>query len=143
MQRVGRNFGLSGEDRDQHEDEVFDISVEELMDTMDIPETDQSEWLAADNSEFGYRDFSDEEIVRIVREETDSITEEEEEECQQSHPKISHTKACQALEVILSYAEEQPDIPMSTSLIINGLLAQASKKKAKTLCQKSILDFCH
>ena len=32
------------------------------------------------------------------------------------------------METILSYAEEQPDIPNSTSLILTSLLTQATKK---------------
>ena len=107
---------------------------------MDIPHEDHREWLAADNNEYGYGDPSDEEIIRIVLEETDNTTEEEEQD--NSLPKVSHAKACQALETILLYAEEQPDIPMSTSLILNGLLLQASQKRAGTLTQRSIQDYC-
>ena len=76
----------------------------------------------------------------MVREKTDNTTEEEEQD--NLLPKVSHAKACQALETILLYAEEQPDIPMSTSLILNGLLLRSSQKRAGTLTQRSILDYC-
>ena len=133
---------VNGPDEDQHEDstELSDVSVETLLDRMDIPHEDHREWLATDSIEYGYRDPSDEEIIRIVREETDNTTEEEEQD--NSLPKVSHAKACQALETIILYAEEQSDIPMSTSLILNGLLLQASEKRAGTLMQGSIQDYC-
>ena len=83
------------------------------------------------------RDISDNEIVGLVLEEANGDEEEE----QETSSSVSHSQACQALEIVLSYVSDQPDVPMSTSVLLNGLLMQTSRKRASSLRQKRIEDY--
>ena len=43
---------------------------------------------------------------------------------------VSHPQACQALEALLAYYEQQPGVPqMSTTVLLSGLMMQAAKKR--------------
>ena len=46
---------------------------------------------------------------------------------------VSHSQACQALETVLVYLEQQPEIPMSITVLLNTLLTQTARKRFQTL----------
>ena len=42
-------------------------------------------------------------------------------------PTLSHASACQALQTVVTYLEQHPVVPMSTMVILNGLLSHKSE----------------
>ena len=46
---------------------------------------------------------------------------------------VSHSQACQALETVLVYLEQQPEITLSTTVLLNSLLTQTARKRFQTL----------
>lgn len=57
----------------------------------------------------------------------ESNEEEEEEDINPST--VSHASACQTLQTVLTYLEQQPSVPMGTMVILNGLLLEAAKTR--------------
>ena len=49
----------------------------------------------------------------------------------ESPPMLSHSEACCAQETVLTYLEQQPGVPVSTTLTINSLLVEVAKKRSK------------
>ena len=86
---------------------------------MDVPSTERTDWLTADEGDPGYREFSKEEIVSIV---SKGSKEEEDDDNKEDPPTVSHASACQALlQTVVTYLEQHPVVPMSTMVILNGL----------------------
>ena len=52
-------------------------------------------------------------------------------------------QACQELETVLAYYEQQPGVPVSTTVILSGPMMQAAKKKTSQMQQKQITNFFH
>ena len=75
---------------------------------MEVPSEERTDWLAADKDDCGYREFSEEEIVSIAREEVAENSEEENDDHEITSPTVSHASACQALQTVLTYLEQQP-----------------------------------
>ena len=54
---------------------------------------------------------------------------------------VSHGKACEALETVLQYLEEQPEVSVSTMVLLNGLLMKTTTRRAKSLIQTKISGY--
>ena len=44
----------------------------------------------------------------------------------ESPPMVSHSEACCALDTVLAYLEQQPGVPISTTVMINSLLVEVA-----------------
>ena len=53
---------------------------------------------------------------------------------------VLHGKACEALETVLQYQEEQPEVSVSTMVLLNGLLMKTARR-AKALIQTKISGY--
>ena len=71
------------------------------------------------NNDPGHREYNDEELVVHVRGK----------KTMNMWP-LSHAQACKAMEMIVVYLEQQPHIPMSTTVLLNGL---SVRKRVQTL----------
>ena len=69
----------------------------------------------------GHHEYTDEEIVANVTKRIEEIDEEDDDVINQN---VTHAQACDALETILAYLEQHPDITFGTNVIINALLNQ-------------------
>ena len=65
---------------------------------------------------------------------------DEDNEDEESTQTITHAQACAALETVVKYLEQEPDVPMNTTIIVNRLLITASKR-AMSLKQRKITDY--
>ena len=106
-----------------------DVDVNSLLNDMDIPSEERTDCLTADEGDPGYREFSEEEIVSIARDENTENTEEEDDEEEITPPTVSHAKACQAPQIVLMYLDQQPTAPMGTMVILSGLLLETAKRE--------------
>ena len=78
----------------------------------------------------------------IVTEEDTECTEEElEGEEGITQVTVSHATACNALQTVLTYLEQQPATPMDTVVILNGLLLETARKRLITKKQTQIKDY--
>ena len=68
-----------------------DVDVSSLLNDMDIPFEERTDWLMADESDPGYREFSEKEIVSIARENTENAEKENDEEI--TPPTVSYANA--------------------------------------------------
>ena len=84
--------------------------------------------LTSDNHDTGYHELTGEEIVAYTRYMRD---EESEDDRGESAPMVSHSEAYCALEIVLAYLEQQPGVPVSTTVTINSLLVEVAKKRSK------------
>ena len=85
--------------------------------------------LTSDNHDTGYHELTDEEIVAYTKD-VDGDEEFEDNEGE-IPPMVSHSEACCALETVLAYLEQQPGVPVSTTVTINSLLVEVAKKRSK------------
>ena len=85
--------------------------------------------LTSDNHDTGYHELTGEEIVAYTR--YVYRDEESEDDRGESAPMVSHSEACCALEIVLAYLEQQPGVPVSTTVTINSLLVEVAKKISK------------
>ena len=104
-------------------------NMQSTLDTLNIPSAERVDWLNSDNNVPGYHDYSEEEIVALLREEGENNFNEDDEE---TAPTASHAQACQAFEIVLVYLEQQPHVPMNATVLINGLYMKAVKKRYET-----------
>ena len=86
-----------------------------VMNDMDVPSEERTDWLTADNGDPGYREITEEEIISIAKKD-DAVTNETEDDDDEevTSPNVSHASACQALQTVLTYLEQQPAVPMGT-----------------------------
>ncbi len=56
-------------------------------------------------------------------------------------PTVSHAQACQAFETVSTYMEQQPNVPMNATVLVNGLLMEAAKKRAETQKHTKVSDY--
>ena len=56
-------------------------------------------------------------------------------------PTVTHAQACAALETVLKYLEQQPDIPMNTTIVVNSLLITTARKRNASLKQTKLTDY--
>ena len=54
---------------------------------------------------------------------------------------MSHGKACEALETVLQYLEEQPEVSVTIMVLLNGLLMKTTARRAKALIQTKISGY--
>ena len=100
--------------------------IDMILDSCDISPAERADWLTSDYHDTGYHD---EEIVAYTRG-VDGDEESEDDEGE-SPPMVSHSEACCALESVLAYLEQQPGVPVSTTVTINSLLVEGAKKRSK------------
>ena len=105
-----------------------------------ISSEERTDWLPADEGDPSYREYTEEEIASIVREENEANDDEEDDD-DIVLPTVSHATACQAIETILTYLEQQPFIPIGTVVTLNGLLVETAKKRVMNQRQKHIHDY--
>ena len=79
-------------------------------------------------------------VVTHVTEESEENDEEDDDDNVVTQI-VSHSQACQALETVLVYLEQQPEIPMSTTVLLNSLLTQTARKRFQTLKQTRVSDY--
>ena len=104
--------------------------IDEVMDELHVPAEERADWLTHESNDPGYHEYTDEELVTHVREESEENDDEDDNDVVTQT--ASHAQACQALETVLAYLEQQPEIPMSTTVLLNGLLIQTARKRVQT-----------
>ena len=117
------------------------LQIDMVMDELHVPAEERSDWLTLDKNDPGYHEYTDEELVTHVREESEENDEEEDDDDNVVTQTVSHSQACQALETVLVYLEQQPEIPMSTTVLLNSLLTQTARKRFQTLKQNRVSDY--
>ena len=117
------------------------LQIDMVMDELHVPAEERSDWLTLDKNDPGYHEYTDKELVTHVREESEENDEEEDDDDNVVTQTVSHSQACQALETVLVYLEQQPEIPMSTSVLLNSLLTQTARKRFQTLKQTRVSDY--
>ena len=123
------------------EDAGDDEDINSILSDMEIPPGERSDWLRADESDPGYHEYTEEEIVSIAREENESEQDDDENDIETTLPTVSHAMACKAIQTVLTYLEQQPSTPMGTVVTLNGLLTEASTKRLMNLKQNKISDY--
>ena len=123
----------------QQEDPGEDI--ETLLNSYNVPAQEREEWIAADANDPGYHEYTEDEIIKIAREEISGEQKEEEDEEEIDEQTVTHAQACEAAEILLKYLEQQPDIPVSSTILLNGLLMQAVRKRASSLKQTKLDNY--
>ena len=94
-----------------------------------------------DKNDPSYHEHTDKELVMHVREESEANDEEEDDDDNVVTQTVSHSQACQALETVLVNLEQQPEIPMSTTVLLNSLLTQTAMKTFQTLKHARVSDY--
>ena len=117
------------------------LQIDMVIDELHVPAEERSDWLTLDKNDPGYHEYTDEELVTHVREESEGNDEEEDDDDNIVTQTGSHSQACQALETVLVYLEQQPEIPMSTTVLLNSLLTQTARKRFQTLKQTRVSDY--
>ena len=84
---------------------------------MGVPSEERTGWLKADEHDPGYCEFSEAEIISIGREKNEETNEEEADDDKINPPTVSHASACQALQTVITYLEQQPTAPMGTMIM--------------------------
>ena len=115
------------------------LQIDMVMDELHVPAEERSNWLTLDKNYPRYHEYTDDELVTPVREESEENEEEEDDSDNVVTQTISHSKARQALETVLVYLEQQPEIQMSTIVLLNTLLTQTARKIFQTL--KLVITF--
>ena len=123
-------------DVSEHEE----TSLNEVMDKLHVPAEERSDWLTLDSNDPGYHEYTDEELV-IHGNASEEKEENEEDNDELFTQNVSHAQACQALETVLAYVEQQPEVPMSTTILLNSLLIQTARKRVQNLKQSTVNDF--
>lgn len=95
----------------------------------------------SDDGDIGYHELTDEEIAARTREIIEEQEEEEEEKEKETSPTVSHTQACHALEIVLMYVEQQPGIQVSTTVMLNSVLVEATRKQSVNIKETKITDY--
>ena len=115
------------------------LQIDMVMDEIHVPAEERSDWLTLEKNDPGYHEYTDEELVTHVREESEENDDEDDDSVVTQT--VSHSQACQALETVLVYLEQQPEIPMSTTVLLNSLLIQTARKRFQTLKQTRVCDY--
>ncbi len=53
---------------------------------------------------------------------------------------VSHSQACDALDTVLTYLQQQAHVPESTTVTINSLLIETNKKRYNNLKQTNLVN---
>ena len=91
-----------------------------------------------ENNDKGYHEYTNEEIVANVTKRIEEIDEEDDDVITLD---VTHAQACEALETVLAYLEQQPDIPFGTNVIVNSLLNHTAMKRVHSLKQSRVSDY--
>ena len=117
-----------------------DVDVNSLLSDMKIPSEERRDWLQAHEGDSSYQEYTEEKIASIVREENEANDDKEDDD-DIVLPTVSHVTACQVIETILTYLEQQLFIPIGTVVTLNGLLVETAKKRVMNQRQKYIHDY--
>ena len=104
------------------------LQIDMVMNELHVPAEERSNWLTLDKNDPGYHEYTDKELVTHVSEESEEINEEDDGDNVVTQT-VSHSQACQALETVLVYLEQQPEISMSTTVLLNSLLTETARKR--------------
>ena len=115
--------------------------INSLLTRMSIPREERVHWLTTDDEDLGYRDIDEDDIIELVQNEATRADMEEEQDSEAVPLLVSHGRACDAIETVLAYLEQQPDVPMVATVTLNGLLMKAARKRASPMMQTKISDF--
>ena len=113
------------------------------VDELSVLLFDKANWLTADDHDCGYHDYTEEEIAVLATEENGANDGGSEDEDEKNHSVISHSQACNALETVLAYLQQQPNVPESTTMTINGLLIETTKKQYDNSKQTKLSKYFH
>ena len=86
------------------------LEIDAGLDELHVSSEERLDWLTLENNDPGYHEYTDQELVMHVREESEEKNEEGDAIVTQT---VSHVQACQALETVLAYLEQQLEIPMT------------------------------
>ena len=104
----------------EHEAANTSLEVDAVMDELHISSEERSDGLTLENNDPGYHEYTDQEIVTHVSEAYEEKDDEDDDDV------VTHTasrgQACQALEMVLVYLEQQPEIPVSTTVLLSSTL---------------------
>ena len=114
--------------------------MEGHLDNFDLTPTEKETWLTADAGDSCYRELTEDEIISCVNE-VDVAVEDNDVEDDEPPPTVTHAQACAALETVLKYLEQQPDIPMNTTIVVNSLLITTARKRNASLKQTKLTDY--
>ena len=98
------------------------LLIDMEMDELHVPAEERSDWLMLNKNYPGYQEYTDEELVTHVTGKSEENDDEDDDDNIVTQT-ASHSQACQALETVLVYLEQQPEIPMSTTVLLNSFLA--------------------
>lgn len=115
--------------------------IDSLLTRLNIPCEGRVHWLTTDDEDLGYRDIDEDDIIELVQNEATGADMEEEQDDEAVPLLVSHGRACDAIETVLAYLEQQPDVPMIATVTLNGLLMKAARKRASSMMQTEISDF--
>ena len=119
-----------------------DVDVDSLLNDMEVPSEEKiMEWLRADEGDPGYQEFTEEEIISIAREENEGAltNEDADDDNEIIPPTVSHATACQSIQTLLTYLEQQPTAPMGTIVLLNGLLMETAQKRVISQRRKKLM----
>ena len=116
------------------------LEIDAVMDELHVPPEERSDWLMLEKNDPGYHEYTDEELVMHVTGRSEENDEEDDDIVTQT---VSHAQACQALETVLAYLKQQPEVPMSTTVLVNALLSQTARKRFQTLKQTRVSDYMY
>ena len=116
--------------------------VQGLLETLGVEQDVAAKWLDGEDDP-SFQVLTDDDIVdQAVAEGATGGGGDSDDSDEEDPPHtVSHSEACQALETLLKYSEQQEDISITTTTLLHSLLSQASRKRVSALQQKKISDF--
>ncbi len=120
--------------------EIATADIQELCNDGEFSDC-QTEWLTADSQDCGYHDYTEEEIIALATEQNEGNDNESEDEDDGVSHVVSHSQACDALETVLTYLQQQAHVPESTTVTINSLLIETNKKRYNNLKQTKLSKY--
>ena len=139
-------LGHKEPDQEPTHDQPAGVTTEinAILDRLDVPVDERIDWLKKDDNDTGYHDYTDEEIITLVHNEIesgDNNVDSEDDEDYLNASSISHAQACEALETVHKYLDQQPDVAVSTRMTVHNLLMQAAKRRLESKRQSKLNEY--
>lgn len=104
-----------------------------------VDRDDTQEWLQSDEQDPGYQILLDEEIVdSIINPDTNDAPDDETDE---NNNVPSRSEAYNALELAMSWLENQPDFNFNEFILLKKIRDNAAQKRYSKLVQKKLEDY--